>query len=264
MIAAYNNGDFETVRVGGVDRQVFGFEWGYRGVCPTTQRMRTDRLGRGCTSTQAPAFAIRTDQELSPTYPVRCLGWPHSASLGAGVEAHPLRAGLRLHSKHRAFAVLGRGEIYYGGYDCNFCQNGGRAWVATSTLNSLSGCPLYRREDHEKTHEIKTRHSAAVAPWPSAAWGILTVALATCGSPRFRLRRSQPARGSGGPTGHYVVAAGIHKIQHVIVIDQENRSFDHYFGTFPGADGIPMKQGEPTVCVTDPDRRVSGALPRLA
>ena len=28
-------------------------------------------------------------------------------------------------------------------------------------------------------------------------------------------------------------------IQHVIVIFQENRSFDSYFGTFPGADGIP-------------------------
>ncbi len=28
-------------------------------------------------------------------------------------------------------------------------------------------------------------------------------------------------------------------IRHVIVITQENRSFDHYFGTFPGADGIP-------------------------
>src|SRR6266436_6990289 len=45
---------------------------------------------------------------------------------------------------------------------------------------------------------------------------------------------------------------GIHKIQHVIVIMQENRSFDTYFGTFPGADGIPMQNGVPTVCVTDP------------
>ena len=44
---------------------------------------------------------------------------------------------------------------------------------------------------------------------------------------------------------------GIHKIQHVIVIMQENRSFDSYFGTFPGADGIPMKDGVPTVCVPD-------------
>lgn len=45
---------------------------------------------------------------------------------------------------------------------------------------------------------------------------------------------------------------GIHKIQHVIIIMQENRSFDSYFGTFPGADGIPMKDGVPTVCVPDP------------
>jgi phospholipase C len=56
----------------------------------------------------------------------------------------------------------------------------------------------------------------------------------------------------GGPTGHYVVPAGIHKIKHVIIIMQENRSFDSYFGTYPGADGIPMKNGTPTVCVTNP------------
>ncbi|HZU77561.1 MAG TPA: alkaline phosphatase family protein, partial [Dehalococcoidia bacterium] len=50
-------------------------------------------------------------------------------------------------------------------------------------------------------------------------------------------------------------AAGIHKIQHVVVIMQENRSFDSYFGTFPGADGIPMKNGTPSVCVPDPKNR---------
>jgi phospholipase C len=32
---------------------------------------------------------------------------------------------------------------------------------------------------------------------------------------------------------------GIHKIQHVVMIMQENRSFDSYFGTYPGANGIP-------------------------
>jgi len=42
---------------------------------------------------------------------------------------------------------------------------------------------------------------------------------------------------------------GIHRIKHVIVIMQENRSFDSYFGTYPGADGIPMKDGVPTVCL---------------
>jgi phospholipase C len=41
-------------------------------------------------------------------------------------------------------------------------------------------------------------------------------------------------------------------IQHVIIIMQENRSFDHYFGTFPGAEGIPMADGVPMVCAPDP------------
>jgi phospholipase C len=42
------------------------------------------------------------------------------------------------------------------------------------------------------------------------------------------------------------------KIKHVVIIMQENRSFDTYFGTYPGADGIPMQNGAPTVCVNDP------------
>jgi phospholipase C len=46
--------------------------------------------------------------------------------------------------------------------------------------------------------------------------------------------------------------AGIHKIQHVVVIMQENRSFDQYFGTFPGADGLPVQNGQFTICVPDP------------
>ena len=44
-------------------------------------------------------------------------------------------------------------------------------------------------------------------------------------------------------------AAGIHQIKHVIVVMQENRSFDSYFGTFPGADGFSTAGGLPTVCV---------------
>ncbi|MDP9027484.1 MAG: phospholipase [Actinomycetota bacterium] len=47
-------------------------------------------------------------------------------------------------------------------------------------------------------------------------------------------------------------ASGIHKIKHIVVIMQENRSFDSYFGTFPGADGIPMANGVPTVCSPNP------------
>ena len=48
-------------------------------------------------------------------------------------------------------------------------------------------------------------------------------------------------------------APGIETLDHLIFIVQENRSFDHYFGTFPGADGIPMtRDGTPKPCVPDP------------
>ena len=72
------------------------------------------------------------------------------------------------------------------------------------------------------------------------AWALL-VALLLAALVAVDTRAAHPphARKSAEP--------GIHKIKHVIVIMQENRSFDHYFGTFPGADGIP--QG---VCVPDP------------
>ncbi len=45
---------------------------------------------------------------------------------------------------------------------------------------------------------------------------------------------------------------GIFKIKHIVIIMQENRSFDSYFGTFPGADGIPMRNGVPIACAPDP------------
>src|SRR5260370_27915430 len=62
----------------------------------------------------------------------------------------------------------------------------------------------------------------------------------------------------GGPTQSSTSTptppeVGIHKIQHVVVIMQENRSFDHYFRLYPGADGLPRQNGQFTVCVPDPD-----------
>src|SRR5262245_34569340 len=66
-------------------------------------------------------------------------------------------------------------------------------------------------------------------------------------------------RGAGIPGWRIASSAaaptGIQKIRHVVVIMQENRSFDSYFGTFPGAEGIPMQNGRPSVCVPDPRRR---------
>jgi phospholipase C len=49
---------------------------------------------------------------------------------------------------------------------------------------------------------------------------------------------------------------GIFNIDHLIFVVQENRSFDHFFGTFPGADGLPLdERGRIDVCVPDPTRK---------
>src|SRR5262245_18393446 len=57
---------------------------------------------------------------------------------------------------------------------------------------------------------------------------------------------------SSAPATAPAAESGIHKIKHVVIIMQENRSFDSFFGTYPGADGIPAKNGQFTVCVPDP------------
>ncbi len=56
-----------------------------------------------------------------------------------------------------------------------------------------------------------------------------------------------PATAGPVATASPAAGAGIQKIRHVVVVMQENRSFDSYFGTFPGADGLPAG-----VCVPDP------------
>jgi phospholipase C len=82
----------------------------------------------------------------------------------------------------------------------------------------------------------------ALRPWLTAT-ALITLAacLAACtGQPSASTLRPAAAPG------------GISKIRHIVVIMQENRSFDSFFGTYPGADGIPAKNGQFTVCVPDP------------
>jgi phospholipase C len=89
-----------------------------------------------------------------------------------------------------------------------------------------------------------------------AALGIIALAFSACSSSPTPGPSSAPP----GPTTPAVIlpppssaaVSGIHAIRHVIVIMQENRSFDTYFGTYPGANGIPMANGQPSVCVPDP------------
>ena len=64
--------------------------------------------------------------------------------------------------------------------------------------------------------------------------------VAGANSQTSRYTRSRPH-----PVARKAVPAGIHKIRHVVIIMQENRSFDNYFGTYRGADGIPGLAGNP-------------------
>ena len=70
----------------------------------------------------------------------------------------------------------------------------------------------------------------------------------------LRVLFASDARNIGAASPQLDLSVGIHKIRHVVVIMQENRSFDSYFGTFPGAEGIPMRDGAPSVCVPDPKK----------
>ncbi len=54
-------------------------------------------------------------------------------------------------------------------------------------------------------------------------------------------------------------ASEIHKIKHVVIIMQENRSFDQYFGTFPAGRGDPGPRGQPGGCLAFPTRCTAAA-----
>jgi len=75
--------------------------------------------------------------------------------------------------------------------------------------------------------------------------------------------KSKRPRGEGpGATGRASKSAppssGLSAIENIVVVFQENHTFDNYFGTFPGANGttggsgicLPQKKGSSTPCVS--------------
>ena len=82
--------------------------------------------------------------------------------------------------------------------------------------------------------------------------GAVAVSLLALGA--LSLPAAAPAKRPGHHHRRHNVLAGIHKIKHVVIIMQENRSFDNYFGTYPGADGIPGLAGHrgKVPCIPDP------------
>jgi phospholipase C len=56
-------------------------------------------------------------------------------------------------------------------------------------------------------------------------------------SPLSIVSSAQDARVAAGSNAATQGLQQIEHIEHIVFIVKENRSFDHYFGTFPGADG---------------------------
>ncbi len=90
-----------------------------------------------------------------------------------------------------------------------------------------------------------TRRTWTKPPWLILSAGLL---LGVWGAGQARSRPSTPpdaaARAASQAGTSAAETQGMDKIQHVIWIIQENHSFDNYFGTYPGVDGIP-----PSTCL---------------
>ena len=117
------------------------------------------------------------------------------------------------------------------GVGCSACGGGRRA------RPSRAACRRSRaRERHEslRAERRETRRGAAARAPPDTFLPLTSAEPPPAKSPAANV-------------------ADIHKIKHVVIIMQENRSFDSYFGTYPGADGYPRDaHGNITVCVPDP------------
>src|SRR5438128_1063960 len=74
-----------------------------------------------------------------------------------------------------------------------------------------------------------------------------------------------PKSRSGGLRGPSVGSAshglGSGKISHVVIIVKENHTFDNYFGTFPGANGISLPRA-PNPPLSDPNHTHAAWLTR--
>ncbi len=79
---------------------------------------------------------------------------------------------------------------------------------------------------------------------------VFVVSLSACStSPISQVLKNNQS--SASQTGSSLEQAR-QKIKHIVIIMQENRSFDNYFGTYPGVDGFPVQNGKFTICVNDP------------
>src|SRR3954452_9680800 len=87
---------------------------------------------------------------------------------------------------------------------------------------------------------------------PAGRLAALALGLAACTTSSMATGSQTPGATSTATSGQHPSVRGFDNIQHVMVTVQENRSFDQYFRTFPGANGLPIKNGRFTTCVSVP------------
>ncbi len=128
-------------------------------------------------------------------------------------------------------------QAYQNNYDYQHSGNG-QGWngEAAATTDSSTGMP----------ENTSTNPCLLIKATVGSAGGALNCSLLTTDDLADTSSSCSPSTPvASKPTG------GIHKIQHVVVIMQENRSFDTYFGAYPGADGLFTSSGslKPGVCI---------------
>jgi phospholipase C len=118
--------------------------------------------------------------------------------------------------------------------------------IVEERLHGLSAVP----RTHEGAPGCAPRSTGQASVTPRRARRAVLASFLLCGVACAAFAATTAATGSASSSG---AVSGIHKIRHVVIIMMENRSFDEYFGTYPGADGLRRnKQGQLTACIPDP------------
>src|SRR5579859_2157990 len=142
------------------------------------------------------------------------------------------RGGSRAPYLAQDFAFGARLSAHEAACDSRTVRSRPRRRWRTSSRQTFARAAQSRRAASPRTRNARGPFVQAgrVAP----IWAALTaLLLAGCGGSSHRRLVSTHTSTSSSIS---VPAVGIHKIRHVVVIMQENRSFDSYFGTYPGAD----------------------------
>jgi phospholipase C len=121
-----------------------------------------------------------------------------------------------------------------------------RIFAALGLILILAGCNLSMNNSFPQ--------ATPTNPGPAVFSGATSPALATATGPDLKktIALPSPSASISNAQASQTLALARDKIKHIIIIMQENRSFDEYFGTYPGANGIPIENGVPTVCSPDP------------